>query len=215
MEDINKAGMAGFFKSARATSIVCTILPLIIFSTYCGLYWGMLSQANDINDEYEDLGDFLGVDVDVDPYNLCAGAGGADPDFDTKWMVLLKFNAFLYLVLTICMFFTLFGSFFMPLYCFTCCSMTCGGCAHLALIIVTGVFRFSTEGKACAENDTPLAEDGTTYADHGDKIKALFISQCVLLIFVGICQGMALQCGLVAGGGSMMSLMMKRQAQGM
>ena len=51
-----------------------------------------------------------------------------------------------------------------------------GCCAHLACIIVTGVFRFSTEGGRCADNEKVLDEDGTTFSDMGDAIKNLFIS---------------------------------------
>ena len=36
--------------SLRMCACACAILPMIYFSTICGLYWGMLSEAQDYND---------------------------------------------------------------------------------------------------------------------------------------------------------------------
>ena len=177
----------------------------------------MLSEAEDLNDLGDQAADALnafasalgGEEVssgdDVNAYDLCGGIGisGATTTWDTKWTTLLRFNAYLYLVLAILMFFTLFATCVKGFLCCTCAAMTCGGCAHLALIIVTGVFRFSSEGKLCAENDSLVIPDGSTFKEHGDKIKALFISQCVFLFFVGFCMACSFQCGLMSNGLSM------------
>ena len=142
----------------------------------------MLAQALDADK------DFAGFVYEDGSYYDSCGTAGETADWQTNWTILLKFNAFLYLALACIMLFTILGSCFAPFFCCTCIGLTCGSCAHLALIIVTGIFRFNTEGKLCAENDELVSPDGMTYAEHGQRIKALFISQCVFLIFVNICQ---------------------------
>ena len=58
----------------------------------------------------------------------------------------------------------------------------------MAALIVTGVFRYSDEGEACAMKDIPIGVDSdTTFKDHGEMIEGLFISQCVLVIFLQVC----------------------------
>ena len=196
--------------SLRMCACACAILPMIYFSTICGLYWGMLSEAQD----YNDAADAVGASSDVSAYDSCGNyaliADDGDVNFDTKWTVLLKYNAFLYLILSIIMFLTIFGSCFAPLLCCTFMGLTCGGCAHTALLITTGVFRFRSEGKLCEENTAPVSADNT-FQDHADKIKALFIAQCVMLIFVGCCQAFACQVSVMAAGTSMMGMMSRRK----
>ena len=74
-----------------------------------------------------------------------------DEATDTKWSLVLAFNSILYLsqaFFTLCMlgvllwaplgFIGFWGHFF-------------GGCAPLAAIVVTGVFRFSDQGRLCSD----------------------------------------------------------------
>jgi len=197
--------------SLRICACGCAILPMIYFSTICGLYWGMLSEAQDADDAYDAS---EGVSTDVGFYDTCGnygfGVDNADTSYNTKWTVLLKYNAFLYLILSIIMFLTIFGSCFAPLLCCTFMGLTCGGCAHTAMLITTGVFRFRSEGKLCEENTAEVIPGGATYQDHADKIKALFIAQCVMVTFVGCCQAFACQVSIMAAGTSLMGMMSKR-----
>ena len=62
---------------------------------------------------------------------------------------------------------------------------------------MTGVFRYSTEGKACA------ALPGN---EHGEKIQSLFIAQCVLYCFYNCCVGCIIQVAIASG---MLSAMKK------
>ena len=97
---------------------------------------------------------------------------------DTKWSVILAFNSYYYMVHCICSFLVLLGStgILWPCCCLGACGHTFGFCGHLALVIVTGVFRFSDEGERCAKNDALLDTDGTTFKDMGASIKSLFIA---------------------------------------
>ena len=56
----------------------------------------------------------------------------------------------------------------------------------MAALIVVGVFRLSAEGKACADNNSMIA-NGVTFADAGNTLLALFISQAVMLCVYGCC----------------------------
>ena len=64
---------------------------------------------------------------------------------------------------------------------------TFGFLAHIAILIVTGVFRFNEAGTNCALDETPIVynEDGDTFtfAEHGSMMSGLFIATCVLLCF--------------------------------
>ena len=75
--------------------------------------------------------------------------------------------------------------------------LCCGNCAVFAALIVTGVFRYSDEGKACA--DTPqINADGESYfEDVGDKIAALFIAQAILYCFYSCCMAWTFQLGFM------------------
>ena len=75
-----------------------------------------------------------------------------------------------------------------------------GSCAHLACIITTAVFRFSSYSNECAKVGAPvyISDDGeiTTFEDHGASIQSLFIAQCVLLCFYGCCISTTTQMGM-------------------
>ncbi len=207
-------GAKGAIWSLRICACSCAVLPIIVFGTFCGLYWGMLAEAQDANDAAEASGIY--TDKDITWYDSCGLYGPLkeeDENFTTKWSVLLQFNAYLYLILAIIMFLTIFGSCLAPLLCCTLMGISCGGCAHTALLITTGVFRFRSEGKVCAENEAEVILGGMTYKEHADKIKALFIAQCVLVTFVGCCQAFACQVSVMAAGSSMFAMLSKRGQQ--
>ena len=101
----------------------------------------------------------------------------------TGWSVILAYASILYLLLgtfSLC----LLASLYFPIFgCCALCGHCCGQCAHFALIITTGVLRFSDSGEWCAEQDTEIMAGKPTWSDHGKTIKNLFISQCVLYCF--------------------------------
>ena len=106
--------------------------------------------------------------------------------------MILAYASILYLLLgifTLCLGLSYWVNIFA---CCAVCGHCWGQCAHFALIIVTGVFRYSDSGKNCAEIPWGIDED-TTFEDHGDKIQALFISQCVLWCFYNCCVAVGMQ----------------------
>lgn len=69
------------------------------------------------------------------------------------------------------------------------CLIGCAQCGHLAALIVTGVLRYSDDGKACAEQSNIPVNDDVTFADIGSMMEGIFISQCILYCFYGCCLG--------------------------
>ena len=47
---------------------VCGICPMTVAATFCGLYWGMWSQAMDVNERAEDVGYDNG---NISAYDTC------------------------------------------------------------------------------------------------------------------------------------------------
>ena len=74
----------------------------------------------------------------------------------------MAYASILYLILglfTVC----LALSFYVNIIaCLPVCGHCWGQCAHFALIIVTGVFRFSESGDACAESERRIMVDDST-----------------------------------------------------
>ena len=89
------------------------------------------------------------------------------------------------MALTVATVLLVLGTCFIPFWCCGCCIQLCGGFAYLACVIVTGVFRFRSEGSKCSKSDA-LVIDDTKFSDHGDLIKDLFISQCALYLVFSI-----------------------------
>ena len=64
------------------------------------------------------------------------------------------------------------------------CCICCGTCLDLAVIIVTGVYRYSEVGKACAESQTPIFKwCDATYSEVGHQMQSMFIAQVILFPF--------------------------------
>ena len=68
-----------------------------------------------------------------------------------------------------------------------------GSCSHIAAIVVTGVFRYSSEGRKCADFGEPRliedddASDTFKFSDHASVIQGLFITECVLFCCFHFC----------------------------
>ena len=101
---------------------------------------------------------------------------------DTKWTLVLALNSIVYIILASGTFCTILGSFFAPFLLCSFCQVCCGTCLHFATIVVTGVFRFVSQGDACSKSQLLIADD-TSFKDVGSTIQNLFISQCVLYSF--------------------------------
>ena len=167
----------------------CCITPFIISTTFMGLYWGLFSDATEYNDH-------VGNSEVENPFDMCniggtvsTPAGSATiEEIDTKWTVVFTLNAIVYTLLsasTLCLF---MSALLWPLAICGLCGFICSQMAHFAAVIVTGVFRYSDEGEACAKVTTPVKPD-LTFEDVGTTMEGLFISQCVLYCFYGCCMG--------------------------
>ena len=102
---------------ARGVLCCCSIIPLTICGTFCGLYWNLMNQANDYDDAIDaTINDQHPLNGSkILPYDNCALGLDSQGDLvDTKWSVFLAFNSFLYLALCCCVVLMLLGTFFMP-----------------------------------------------------------------------------------------------------
>ena len=80
--------------------------------------------------------------------------GGKTPEvITTQWSVLLEMEAIFNLTLTLCTVLMCVGMVFPPYLACGVVGQCCGCCAHLAILIVTAVFRFSKDGGMCSERN--------------------------------------------------------------
>ena len=182
-------GLDDAMMKVRICAISCGLCPLIYAAVICGVYWGWMNKGIEYDDKVTNWsGDISAFDTCGGIFDGSTNANGSfSAEFiDTKWSVLLAFNSYFFLIHCILTFLVMLGAtgVLWPCCILGGCGHCCGGCAHLACIIVTGVFRFSDEGERCAESKGFLDTDGTTFGDLGDFIKSAFIAQCVLMIFV-------------------------------
>ena len=172
------------------------MLPLIIVAVWCGVYWDMWADAMENNSDNPELPD------GTLPYDSCGMVG-----VDTQWTTLLAFNSILYLIMAICIVCLMLSVFLAPCFFVGACGLCCSSCANFACIIVTGVFRYSDDGKACALATELANKLDDEYTDVGGRIAGLFISQIVLYCFLGCCIGALVQV-------SFMMMTLKKMAQG-
>ena len=114
---------------------------------------------------------------------MCGRSLTDSMDYTTNWTVLLAFNSILFLVLAVCIVLMCLTCLVWPIGCIGIIGNCFGCCAYLAAIIVSFVFRYSTEGEQCAATDPKAAdviynEDGDTFNinDHADMITGLVIT---------------------------------------
>ena len=105
--------------------------------------------------------------VEISPYDRCGAEIGLGVE-STKWSTILAFNSVLYLCLAVFTVICFIGATCQPLICGAVLGHCCGGCAQFICIIMTGAYRYSEQGEACAENPD--------FSDHADKIQQLFVS---------------------------------------
>ena len=162
-------------------AVSCGCCPFIYAIVIAAIYWSWLRKARDYDDQAPDL------PGDTSLFDMCGGLanvktnsdGSLSASFvDTKWKVILQFNAFFF-----CIHLCFTGFVMAGVLDFLWCCCIAGGfchclsnCIHLACIITTGVYRFSADGERCAESNTVFAEDGSNFKEVGEAIKNLFIA---------------------------------------
>lgn len=178
------------------TLCMCAITPLIISATYAGLYLGLGATAAKYNEDFG-CGDVRCFDMCSTASSLgsafSSAFSGSSVDMgglgtDTAWTLVYGFNGGVYMSLTILTLCLVCSALIGPLAFCGACLIGCAQCGHLAALIVTGVLRYSDDGKACADNPTPVNAD-VTFADIGSMMEGIFISQCILYCFYGCCLG--------------------------
>ena len=101
-------------------------------------------------------------------YDTCGGMMESDVDFiNTQWSVIFQLNAVVFLVHTILTGLLLIGTVFPPFIICGGCGHCYSSCAYFAAIIVTGVFRYRSEGELCAKSDSFTNADGMTFKETG------------------------------------------------
>ena len=101
---------------------------------------------------------------------------------NTRWTVIYQFNSIFYSILALQSLFLVFGIIIIPIRIITSflhCFLT--GFIHIAMIITTGALRYNSRGQSCALSHFKTSAN-TTFAEDGEFIERLFISQCVLFL---------------------------------
>jgi len=106
-------------------------------------------------------------------------------ELSTNWSVIYTINVIVYAILTGCLFLMCCTCFVWPIGWLGLIGHSFGFCAHLAAVVVTGVFRYNSYGEACASFKQEWAiddnnTDAISFEEHGSMIQGLFISICVL-----------------------------------
>ena len=185
---------------------MCAAVPLIFSVVFMGLYWNLFEIAN----HYNSLQPAQAGDVNF--FESCGGATIIDgkPEITySKWQTAFLLNSIVYTMMTVASILLTLIPFLPACFYMGACMHACVGLAHLAAIIVAGVFRFSTEGERCAAASTQIVtESGTTMEDVGSMFAGMFISQCVLLCIVGCFKGCMFQTAMLVYGVAKVKSMM-------
>ena len=95
---------------------------------------------------------------------------------NTKWSVIYKFNSVFYTILTIQSCLMLLGSKMISIRIVTAyCHCLCTGFIHIAMVVTTGVFRYSSMGRLCATS-TVETSSRTTFAEDAKFLESIFIA---------------------------------------
>ena len=110
-------------------------------------------------------------------YDFCgldAPAAGDRPD--THWAFVYRFNAIFYTVVTGMVICSCTGLIYTRIFNATLNCLILAMFVHVAAIVLAGVFRFSTEGKSCADNVEVYDSIGNSWGSDATLFKKLFIA---------------------------------------
>ena len=136
-------------KGLGCFQIVCGICPCIT-STICIIVWllmlaGAATYTANVND--------VNPSSDESWYDYCGSGAALLADEPTGWTFIYLWNFITFIIV---------GSATLCLCCTCCCapcgwigivSHFCGFCFTFAAVIITGVLRYSDNGKECAKNE--------------------------------------------------------------
>lgn len=177
-------------KGLGCFQIVCGICPCIT-SIICIIVWmlmmlGAAAYTSNVNDTPL-------VTEDKSWYDFCGRPDWVLTDDQTGWTLIYVWNFIAFLIVgcaTLCL-------------CCTCCLAPCGWigivghfcgfCATFAAVIITGVLRYSDNGKECAKNEIEYYIDPTDtssatfkFSDHANLIEGMFITLCIILCCMNV-----------------------------
>ena len=148
------SGLSEKIWMARGIACGTAVLPLACSIAFAVVYGTMASAMTEFDENAVLTAKAISTSTRPAEYDLCGGQGFQPNGFQnsgTGWGTILEFNMILYSVISGCIGMMLLGTFFCPFWCCGAIGAGCGaGCGQLAAIIVTGVFRLSRDGKACA-----------------------------------------------------------------
>ena len=143
-------------------ALCCMAFPLAISICFCVFYWGLWDQSKEYDDglwsSYCPVDEFAVSRCAAEMpeqgwFDTCGGIRDSPEDYiNTQWSVVFQLNAIVFLVHTILTGLLLVGTIFPPFIVCGGCGHCYSGCAYLATIIVTAVFRFRAEGEDCAKS---------------------------------------------------------------
>ena len=119
----------------------------------------MLTEVNDFND-------IRGYD---EAYDQCFKGD----ETNTNWSMVIKFNTWFYGLMCLTTMLTMIGSFWLPLAICSLIGMCCSPLPHIAMIMVTGYYRYSEIGEDCATADHLVGK--SIFEEHAEKLQVLFI----------------------------------------
>ena len=180
-----KQSMSGLSENiwlGRAFACGIAILPLACSIAFAVVYGTMASAMTEFDENAVLAAETISTSTMPAEYDLCGGQDIVQPNgfqnSGTGWGTILEFNMILYSVISGCIGMMVLGTFFCPFWCCGSIFASCGAsCGQIAAIIVTGIFRLSKDGKACAKVGTDGEE--SIFTEHGATIMATWIAQMV------------------------------------
>ena len=151
-----REGEAAIHRETKGNKLMmacCTLSSSLISVPFCIFYLYLWQQAIDFNDQESDW------KGDGEPYDRCTIKDSTEAPLNTNWTLVFAYNSFLYMGLSLMSLLIWLGIWSWPLRIFGTVSGFIAGIAHLGGVILTGIMRYSSDGKACADRDIAYTYD--------------------------------------------------------
>ena len=165
--------------AARVCICTCSLVLMALPAFLCTAYWLLWNQAIEFNSEQH-------LTQRTNPYNSCG------QDMNTNWQLVLATNSIVYLLHCLMTLLICFGTLWFPLIMIGGISHCLGCLVQIVCIVLTAIYRFSDDGEQCAASKRIISDDRitqTTFENHGEAIKSLFVTQCALFLVYNCCVG--------------------------
>ena len=205
-------------RQLKLISVILLGMALIIVSVFASYYWDLFHRAADY-DDINELVHLLEVEAGTATadssylvYDDCAQASGQivvegeTLDSNTNWRFVFQYNAIVYTIfsgLIVCSF---AGLIYSQLFQLAISLLQLTQVAHFVGLLLTAIFRFNKQGKACSAvtegytlTEADMNDLEHTFESDGYMLRCLFISQCVLFLPFCACSCIGLMRGRTAG----------------